>query len=93
MANRLSQVLKYGWQHSGEMAAKHNESALVRVLIFVDIIHCFYKYKMWSNQYLKEDFWHLGGVKIGGQLDRNIWKQERFEMNGRGIFVRPVSFS
>lgn len=59
MASRLSQVLKYGWQHSGEMAAKHNERAFVRARIFVDIIHCFYKYKMWSNQYLKEDFWYL----------------------------------
>lgn len=59
MASRLSQVLKYGWQHSGEIAAKHNERAFVRARIFVDIIHCFYKYKMWSNQYLKEDFWYL----------------------------------
>lgn len=59
MANRLTQVLKFGWQHSGEITVKHNESAFVRMRIFVDIIYCFYKYKMWSNQYLKEDFWYL----------------------------------
>lgn len=61
MIGRLSQVLKYGWQHSGEMVAKHNESLFVRMRIFTDIIHCFYKYKMWSNQYLQEDFWFLRG--------------------------------
>lgn len=84
MVNRLSQVLKYGWQHSGEMAAKHSESAFVRVRIFVDIIHCFYKYKMWSNQYLKEDFWYMdeGSRKTVGQKyleagkERDEWQKD-----------------
>lgn len=84
MANRLTQVLKFGWQHSGEIAVKHNESAFVRMRIFVDIIHCFYKYKMWSNQYLKEDFWYLDGEnrrKIGQKYleagkNRDEWQKD-----------------
>lgn len=62
MASRLSQVLKYGWQHAGEMATAHSEKQTVRIRIFIDIIRYYHKYKIWSNQYLAEDLWYKDDI-------------------------------
>ena len=54
------QVLKYGWQHSGEMAKRlFGDDFLFfkRLPVMSDILHCYFKYKMWSNQYVQEHFW------------------------------------
>lgn len=59
--NRLLQVFKYGWQHSSRMAGCN--FSVRRISIFLDIIYCFYRYKMWSNQYLKEDFHKISREK------------------------------
>lgn len=48
------QVIKYGWEHAGQIAI---EGRMCRMAIFFDIVCCFCKYKMWSNQYLVERFW------------------------------------
>ena len=57
--NRIRQVVKYGWQHAGEISL--NEfSGCKRFFLFLDIINCYRKYSMWSNQYKKERFWQLG---------------------------------
>ena len=58
--HRAHQVLRYGWQHAGILAKKHNK---VRSCIFLDIIYCYNHYKLWSNQYLKEDFCTLSKTK------------------------------
>lgn len=84
MASRLSQVLKYGWQHAGEMASSHNENQTTRFRIFIDIMRCFYKYKMWSNQYLKEDFFYkdsnerqeIGLKYLESGLVRDAWQKD-----------------
>lgn len=53
--NRFLQVLKFGWTHS---KVASSEDAVSRFKIFLDIMYCYRKYRMWSNQYLKESF-HL----------------------------------
>lgn len=53
---RTAEVLKYGWQHAGVVSSSLNCSKS-RLYIFVDIVNCYLKYKLWSNQYLKEEFW------------------------------------
>lgn len=55
---RIRQVLHYGWQHAGQIAASVQQGMAYRIKIFLDIVHCYRTYRMWSNQYLKEKF-HL----------------------------------
>ncbi len=77
---RLKQVLYYGRLHAKQIAKEHNENQL---RIFIDILRCFSKYKMWSNQYLKEQFWQLDSEKrkeVGGQYlikgeERDAWSK------------------
>lgn len=57
MSNRIFQVIKFGWKHSAE--AIPGISVWKRINIFCDILICYRKYRMWSNQYLKERFWTL----------------------------------
>lgn len=67
---RLKQVINYGWKHSGTISKNEGFSAGKRIAIFIDILRCFNKYKMWSNQYVKEKFYSLS-------------KQERSEIGAR----------
>lgn len=52
---RLIQVAKHGWVHAGDLSAGSDRS---RVSVFVDILRCYRKYGMWSNQYIAYDM-HL----------------------------------
>lgn len=54
--NRFFQVVKYGWVHSAQVPQR--KSVWKRIQVFFDIIVCYGKYKMWSNQYLKENFYY-----------------------------------
>lgn len=56
--NRLKQILDYGWRHAGEICAS-DDNAHCRLSLFFDILSCYRKYHIWSNQYLKERFWQL----------------------------------
>lgn len=59
---RMKQVLKYGWKHAGVVAQETDDNGKKhggRIVVFGDILFCYSKYKMWSNQYLKEKFWSL----------------------------------
>lgn len=55
---RFLQVIKYGWKHSGE-ACKGKVKWIRRIGIFFDILVCFFRYRMWSNQYMKEKMYLL----------------------------------
>lgn len=57
--HRLRQVVKYGWQHAGQIS-QDTFDGKKRMSLFFDIFGCYRKYGMWSNQYLKEKFWELG---------------------------------
>lgn len=76
---RVKQVIRYGWK-----------DAQGNLFMFIDILYCFFKYKMWSNQYKKEDFYHLskeerrekGETYRKNGIIRDEW-QRRFQSDKR----------
>lgn len=82
MKGRIVQVIKYGWQHSKEIVEKN--PGCNRISIFFDILSCYRKYKMWSNQYLKESFWAkskeeretLGAKYREDGIKRDTWQKD-----------------
>ena len=52
--NRTNQVAHYAWKQSKELALQTGKS---RLALFCDMMHCFHKYLMWTNQYINEQFW------------------------------------
>jgi len=81
---RLIQVAKYGWLHAQQAAGEEQKGKFFRLKVFIDILHCFKHYKMWSNQYLKERFWQLpderrkelGAIyKEKGEI-RDVWQKD-----------------
>ncbi len=92
MKGRLGQVIKYGWQHSKEIVEKN--PGFNRISIFFDILSCYRKYKMWSNQYLKESFWKKSkeeretlGAKFRKEgIKRDAWQKD-FREN-RNFFIK-----
>ena len=81
---RIRQILKYGWTHSGNIAEAENRSLIFRIRIFMDIIHCFFAFKMWSNQYLNEKFYSLPKekrIELGNKyreqgLKLDLWQKD-----------------
>ena len=81
---RIRQVLKYGWLHAGQICDLHSLSILLRIRIFVDILYCYRHYKMWSNQYLKEDFFNksneerkrIGSSYLEQGIKRDEWQKD-----------------
>ena len=55
---RLKQVCKYGWQDA-KTISQEPEVNKSRLAVFCDILHCFSKYNVWSNQYKKEKIYAL----------------------------------
>lgn len=82
---RISQAIKYGKIHSKEIVSEN--TSLNRIRIFVDIIYCYFKYVLWSNQYKKERFWSLTNEErdcIGKKykeknLERDRWVKDYSE--------------
>lgn len=79
---RVLQLIKFGWLHAGEI--KNMDSNLNRVQLFLDILYCYGKYGMWSNQYLNQEFYKLGKTQresIGlnnkkNGIERDLWQKE-----------------
>lgn len=90
---RIRQVFQYGWMHAGEISKNHFEGKK-RISIFKDILSCFHKYGMWSNQYLKERFWSLStdekksvGIKYQrANSKRELWLKDFYE--NRDFFIK-----
>lgn len=55
---RLIQVCKYGWQDA-KTISQEPEVNKGRLAIFSDILGCFLRYNVWSNQYKKEKLYLL----------------------------------
>lgn len=87
---RFLQVIKFGWKHSAQMASQTSNNMLRRCGIFVDMLYSFFVYKMWTNQYLKENFYNLNDderQKLGGRYKeigqkRDAWQKD-FRQNRR----------
>ena len=76
--HRLRQVVKYGWQHAGQISQEAFDGKK-RMSLFFDIFGCYRKYGMWSNQYLKEKFWELDKLQretIGNKYHESNLKKE-----------------
>lgn len=57
---RLRQVCKYGWKDALTIS-KNSDSHKGRLSCFIDMLYCFLKYNVWSNQYMKEKLYTLKG--------------------------------
>lgn len=81
---RFNQVVHYGFDHAGQVAIDMKKS---RWTIFVDIMYCYFKYSMWSNQYVKNQMWALSPEerkKIGFAIKekntaKEIWLKDHFD--------------
>lgn len=87
LLKRQKQLLQYGWLHSGIIMTECAKGFVYRVQVFFDIISCYYKYKMWSNQYLSEKFYLFNKedrVAIGNKYKergviRDNWQKDFVE--------------
>lgn len=83
---RIHQVIKFGKKHAKEIASLETVS-LNWISIFYDILLCYCKYGMWSNQYMKEKFWEkttderksIGSLYKAENDYRNDWVKKHFE--------------
>ena len=79
--NRFRQVSHYAWRQSKEIAPQTGKS---RLWLFCDMIRCYRKYLMWTNQYVKEQFWSKSAEerdRIGADyrekgLVRDAWQKD-----------------
>lgn len=79
--NRFRQVSHYAWRQSKEIAPQTGNS---RLWLFCDMIRCYRKYLMWTNQYVKEQFWLKNAEerdRIGADyrekgLVRDAWQKD-----------------
>jgi len=83
---RFLQVIKFGWKHSAQMKSQKSNNMLRRCCIFVDMLYCFFVYKMWTNQYLKENFYNLNDderQKLGGRYKEEGQKRDEWQNDFR----------
>lgn len=79
--NRFRQVLKYALQQSKELVPKAGKS---RFWLFCDMLRCYRKYLMWTNQYVKEQFWsrsieereRIGADYLAKGKIRDAWQKD-----------------
>lgn len=91
--SRILQVLKYGWKHSGEIVSNEKVDKN-RISLFADIVYCYFKYRMWSNQYLRENFYKLDKTKraklgeeyLAKGIERDNWQKDF--RNNRNFLIR-----
>lgn len=84
--NRLKQIMKYGWLHAGQVSNEYF-GRKKRINIFIDIIGAYFRYNMWSNQYVGEKFWELsrperesvGAKWKAANRKREAWVKEFYE--------------
>ncbi len=79
---RIKQVFKYGWKDAGTLSLEE-EAKKGKISIFLDILYCFFKYNVWSNQYKKEKL-HL----ISGDQKKEICLKYQEKNNFRDQWVK-----
>lgn len=88
---RIRQVAYYAWKQSKELASQAGKS---RFLLFSDMMNCYLKYRMWTNQYTKECFYEkdseerrrIGADYLEKGKIRDAWQKD-FRMN-REFFIK-----
>lgn len=79
---RIKQVCEYGWKDA-QTLSKEEEAKKGKIAIFLDILYCFFKYNVWSNQYKKEKL-HL----ISGEQKKEICLKYQEKNNFRDKWVK-----
>lgn len=79
---RIKQVCEYGWKDAQALCQKE-ETNKGKVAIFLDILYCFFKYNVWSNQYKKEKL-HL----VSGEQKKEICLKYQEKNNFRDQWVK-----
>jgi len=81
---RFIQVIRYGWKHSEEIRSHEDRGYLFRLRVFVDMLRCYKKFRMWTNQYVKESFYakdsatrqDIGAKHLVKGLERDLWQKD-----------------
>ena len=55
---RFKQVWHYAKKDSIKIKEQNGKGYLYRLNIFLDMIYSYLKYNMWTNQYVKEEFYN-----------------------------------
>lgn len=81
---RFFQVSHYAWIQSQDISKTEGKGFGYRLSIYIDMIFCFLKYRMWTNLYIKESFWtknkeerELLGAKCKEEgIKRDAWQKD-----------------
>ena len=79
--SRFRQVARYAWKQSNDLSTETGKS---RISLFFDMLRCFRKYLMWTNQYMKEKFYEkspeereeIGQKYYESGLIRDAWQKD-----------------
>lgn len=84
---RAYQIIKYALIHSRNVITLEKKNSLYQIKVFLDMVNCFLKYKMWTNQYLhekfhmktKEDRARIGNEYLNEGIKRDNWQKDFIE--------------
>lgn len=79
---RIRQVCGYGWKDAQTLSQEDGVQK-GKVVIFLDILYCFFKYNVWSNQYKKEKL-HL----VSGEQKKEICLKYQEKNTNRDRWVK-----
>ena len=79
--NRIRQVAYYAWMQSKKIVDQTGKS---RLSLFCDMMLCYWKYLMWTNQYISEQFWgkdpeereRIGAEYLKKGKIRDAWQKD-----------------
>lgn len=77
---RFRQMIHYARIDSKKIS-KLDNSTKSRIHIFFDIVYCFFRYRIWSNQYTNNEFYKLSSEErnlLGTKIGSNNRKQEKW---------------
>lgn len=79
---RIKQVCEYGWKDAQALSKEEGVNK-GKWSIFLDILYCFFKFNVWSNQYKKEKL-HL----VSGEQKKEICLKYQEKNNFRDKWVK-----
>lgn len=82
--NRFQQVSRYAWIQSKDVANAEQQGSRYRIRIYLDMMRCFLKYRMWTNQYVNENFHkrtpeereEIGTLYLKSGKKRDAWQRD-----------------
>lgn len=83
---RFIQVSHFAWIQSKDISTTEGNGFGFRLRLYIDMLFCFIKYRMWTNQYLKESFWTKNKEereKLGAKLKEEGIKRDAWQKDFR----------